>query len=72
MYKTSNKVMYLLGVAFGVYFIIYPMIYFAWNIGIELLGFAQYQIPSFWGGMLVFLVFIVVKNIIKGIFQRPE
>ena len=64
---------YALGSLFGAllvtYFVFYPIIYFAWNFAIEGIGFPQYQIPDFWVGMVLFLLFNFAKNNIKGMFK---
>ena len=59
----------LLGVIFGVilvnYFMLYPVIYFAWNWGIVVVGFPQFAIPGFWIGMVGFFLFNMVKGLLK-------
>jgi len=64
------KVAELLGKIFGVYFMGYPLIYFAWNFFIAGIGFPQYIIPGFWIGFAGFFIFDVftatLERIIRG------
>jgi hypothetical protein len=54
----------IIGRLFGMYFLVYPVIYFVYNWFISEIGFIQYQIPGFWVGMAGFLLFNIVKNLI--------
>ena len=63
---------FVLGKIFGTYFMVYPIIYFAWNFAIEGAGFSQYKIPGFWVGMAFFLVFILVFNTLKRLFKSKN
>lgn len=57
-----DKFAFVLGQLFGVYFLVYPVIYFGWNFFITGIDFPQYAIPDFWVGMVGYLIFNVVKN----------
>ena len=63
----ANKIAYYLGAIFGTYFLVYPVLYFAYNWFITEIGYAQYQIPGFWVGMVGYLLFNFAKN---TIFKR--
>lgn len=66
---TAEIIGRLIGGLFVTYLVFYPVIYFAWNFAIEGIGFPQYQIPDFWVGMVLFLLFNLTKNTIKGVFK---
>ena len=53
-----------LGILFGIYFLVYPIIYFTYNYMSTELGYSQYNIPGFWFGMLGFFLFSIVKSLI--------
>ena len=59
----------LLGKIFGVYFLVYPLIYFAWNFFIAGIGFPQYIIPGFWVGFAGFVIFNVITSTLKRIIH---
>jgi ABC-type dipeptide/oligopeptide/nickel transport system permease component len=63
---------FVLGKIFGTYFMMYPIIYFAWNFAIEGAGFSQYKIPGFWIGMAFFLVFNIAFNTLKTLFKSKN
>jgi hypothetical protein len=54
----------IIGRLFGMYFLVYPVIYFVYNWFISEIGYIEYQIPGFWVGMAGFLLFNIVKNLI--------
>jgi len=62
----QSSIGYILGQIFGLYFIIYPILYFGYNYIAEVMQFTQ--IPGFWVGMLGFYIlrlFVVVIRRIK-------
>jgi len=61
---------HICGAAFVTYFVVYPILYFVWNFGIEGVGFPEYKISNFWAGMAIFAVVIISKNILTGEIKK--
>lgn len=59
----------ILGAFFATYFLVYPVLYFAYNWFIVEIGYPQYAIPGFWVGMVGYLLFNFAKSNIKGFFK---
>jgi len=62
----SKDIAFIMGALFATYFIVYPILYFAYNYVITGLGYPQYIISDFWLGMVCYFIF----NIITGGFRR--
>lgn len=56
----------LVGYAVGMYFMVYPIIYFAYNYAAVGFGYPQYQIPDFWIGMAGFFLLDVLRRFLHG------
>ena len=61
-FKMVDKIYFVLGRQFGIYFLVYPVIYFAWNFFTIGIGFPQYAIPDFWVGMVGYFLFNILKH----------
>jgi len=65
----AQVIVFVLGKLFGLYFMVYPIVYFGYNYIVESVGFPQYAIPGFWLGMLALVLIMLVKN---TIFSRSK